>query len=530
MTKDVIYIDVEDDITTIVGKIKSSKDKIIAIVPPARYGVLQSAVNMRLLKRTADNEKKRIVIISNSQSLGLLAASADIPVAKNLQSKPEIAEMPVVKVDDNDIIDGSELPVGELAAAAATSPSDKAVDEVIKSSAVAPVRKSAPSKKSVSKVPNFSTFRKKALIFGGLGVLLVGFFVWAIWFAPKATVIITARTTPATVDSNVELLTDGATDVKANTIKALRQEQKMDVAVEFTATGEKNIGEKATGVVELSISGIAYLGTTVPAGTVLSSSSGARYTTDETVTLAMSNWQGEKIGITAVGPGDNFNGASGSMSGGPSGVSAQITKATSGGTDKMATVVTQSDIDKATDLLNEKKPTDLRPKLEAMFSESNTVIKETYQEDRANPVPSVKVDGEATGPVSLKSTVTASMVAIDRSELEKFLKTSIEQEIEGMKSQKIYADGIDDVKFSQFVRDDSGLRIRMTANGKIGPVINESEVKEQAAGKSYGDIQASLEAIDGVEDVDTKFWPFWVRTVPGNVDRITVEFKIEDGS
>ena len=51
MNKDVIYIDVEDDITTIVGKIKASKEKIIALVPPSRVGVLQSAVNMRLLAR-----------------------------------------------------------------------------------------------------------------------------------------------------------------------------------------------------------------------------------------------------------------------------------------------------------------------------------------------------------------------------------------------------------------------------------------------------------------------------------------------
>ena len=32
MNKDVIYIDVEDDITTIISKIKASKERIIALV------------------------------------------------------------------------------------------------------------------------------------------------------------------------------------------------------------------------------------------------------------------------------------------------------------------------------------------------------------------------------------------------------------------------------------------------------------------------------------------------------------------
>jgi len=49
MNKDVIYIDVEDDVTAIIGKIKSSNEKIIALVPPKSAGILQSAVNLRLL-------------------------------------------------------------------------------------------------------------------------------------------------------------------------------------------------------------------------------------------------------------------------------------------------------------------------------------------------------------------------------------------------------------------------------------------------------------------------------------------------
>ena len=88
MNKDVIYIDVEDDITAIIGKIKASKEKIVALVPPKHVGVLQSAVNLRLLDRMAKTAKKNLVVVTNNQALIALAASARIPVAKNLQSKP----------------------------------------------------------------------------------------------------------------------------------------------------------------------------------------------------------------------------------------------------------------------------------------------------------------------------------------------------------------------------------------------------------------------------------------------------------
>lgn len=545
MKKDVIYIDVEDDITTIVGKIKASKEKIVAVVPPARYGVFQSAVNMRLLKRTTDTAKKHLVIISNSSALAALAASANIPVAKNLQTKPEIAEIPVLKVDDNDIIDGNDLPVGDIASATnSKSASDRAVDDVIATSAStsassAAAKKPVRGKKSDSKVPNFSTFRKRLFIFGGLGVLLVGFLVWAIWFAPKATVIITAKNTPVTVDSNVQLVVDGVTDFKASTIKSIRQEQAADVSVEFSATGKKNVGEKATGTVRFSHQ--SQSSATVASGTTLTMPGGLTFTLDVDVIVPASSMgqpncfptacPGTMTGkVTASQSGTNHNAATGNLSGAPSGISAVFVSPTSGGTDKTATVVSEDDITKAAASLGEKKAEDLRSKLEASFSESNVVIKETFQEKRGDPVPSVKLDEEATGPVTLKSTVTASMMAVERSEIQKFLKTGIQSEIEGMKSQKIYSDGSSDVKFSQFVNDAEKPKIRLTANGKIGPVIKEDEVKEQSLGKNYGEIQLALEAIDGVEDVDIKFWPFWVRTVPNNVDRVTVEFKIKDGS
>lgn len=51
--KDTIYIDVDDEITGIIDKVVSSKHKIVALVLPKRAAVLQSIVNMKLLKRVA---------------------------------------------------------------------------------------------------------------------------------------------------------------------------------------------------------------------------------------------------------------------------------------------------------------------------------------------------------------------------------------------------------------------------------------------------------------------------------------------
>ena len=122
------------------------------------------------------------------------------------------------------------------------------------------------------------------------------------------------------------------------------------------------------------------------------------------------------------------------------------------------------------------------------------------------------------------------MYAIDNSEMESYLKASANTELEGKTSQKIYKSGADEAKLTQYAEAESGGTIRITANSTVGPSIDEDEVKDQVKGKNYGDIQSSLESIDGVNDVDTKFWPFWVSTVPDDTDRITIEFDLQDAS
>lgn len=529
MTKDVIYIDVEDDITTIIGKIKASKERIIALVPPNRVGVLQSAVNMRLLARTADQAGKRIVLISNNQSLAALAAAAKIPAARTLQSKPELAEVPTLKVDGDDVIDGETLAVGDLATSTTDRQKDSAISAAIQASSDdKKPREAKKLAKSKTKVPNFSVFRKKFFIIGACALLLIGFLVWAIGFAPRATVVITAKTTSVTIDDNVTLSLSEDMNAENNIIRATKQEQAQDLSVDFTATGKKDMGEKATGTVRFSTNNIDNLGTTIAAGTEITSSSGAQYSTDSSVTITLNNYRGVNVGVTASAAGTKFNGATGSASGAPSGISVSFVGVTSGGTTREVTVVSEEDVTAATEKLNQQKDDTLKTKLTDSFGSSNVVLKDSYSESRSDPVPSVAVGSEVSGAVKLSTKLTASMLAIEKTNLSTFLDGKIKAEIDGKEAQKIYENGADNVKFAQFATKDDVARVRITANGTVGPTIDEDQVKEQSRGKRYGEIQSSLEAIEGIEDVDTQFWPFWVRTVPNNVDRITVEFKLEN--
>src|SRR5947209_11713113 len=103
--KDTIYVDIDDEITGIIDKLKSSDGKIVALVLPKRATVFQSIVNMKLLKRAADDSKKHLVLITAEAGLLPLAGAAGVHVAKTLTSKPEIPLAPQMSDETEDTIE-----------------------------------------------------------------------------------------------------------------------------------------------------------------------------------------------------------------------------------------------------------------------------------------------------------------------------------------------------------------------------------------------------------------------------------------
>lgn len=547
MNKDVIYIDVDDDITAIIGKVKDSKEKIVALVPPKRIGVLQSAVNLRLLNRAAEQHDKRLVLISGNSALLALAAAAKIPVAKNLQSKPEIGEMADTGDDeDEDIIDGNQLSIGDHAKTARSeSPIENALRDVSDTDDIDTLPKATPpmpGKKPVKprtktgiKVPNFNSFRKKLILGAGGGVLLVGFLVWALFFAPSATVIITARTSDSSTNAKVTLSPDVSTDLSKNTVKAVTQQLKKDMSVEFDPTGKKEIGDKATGTMKLTRTSTSSKTINVPSGTSFTASGRTFYST-EAASLAGTT-VGESgliqstatVHVEAAEVGDQYNLSARSYQSNVGGYTATGSDM-SGGTSKEVTVVSDSDIQKATDTLKNQNTDDIKKQLSSEFDTSVKVIDATFKSSMGDVTSSPAVNQEATGKAKLTTSVTYELTGVDSSEFGKYLDAYFAKQIGDNKNQRVYDNGAGGMSFTNLSSADNTYTANIVATAKIGPKIDDNNVKDLAKGKRYGEIQSALESIQGVDNVDVKFWPFWVSTAPNDTNKIVIEFNLNESN
>lgn len=553
MKKDVIYIDIEDDITSIIGKVKDAGAKIVALVPPKRIGVLQSAVNLKLLQKGATEADKRIVLITSDHSLTALAAGLKVPVAKNLQSRPEIPQLEAPEIADEEVINGEELPVGELAAAAGKEPemakpavaAPSTADDISSQvdlhalngdkSAADGAKKPKGKKKPLIKVPNFDMFRKKFFLIGGGAVLLILILWWMFGVAPHATVTITAKTTPISIDQTLtldpSLQSSAAPDLK---FKATSQQIKKSVSADFTATGTKDIGSKAGGTVTITNS-FDSDSKTVPAGTAFTSASGKAFASTAAVTIPGASVAGggirpgsAQVSVQAADIGQDYNLAAQSYTiSGYDSLSASGS-AMSGGDKQTVTVVSQGDVDKAKTQLAQQDTNAVKAQLKKQFSGDYVVVDESFNYDQGTPSVSPGVDQQAKQ-AKLTVETTYVLLGLARKDVNDLLNASLKSALDTKPNQSIFSNGSNNVAFSNFQKFDNGTySTRLATTGYIGSKIDTEALAKQVAGKRYGEIQAIVNQIPNVNNVDIKFSPFWVSSAPGDPKKVDIKFSISN--
>jgi hypothetical protein len=544
--KDVIYIDVEDDITSIIGKVKASKESIVAIVPPKRTGVLQSAVNLRLLARTADNSDKKLVLVTGNQALTHLAASAKIPVAKNLQSKPELSDTRSFENDDDDdVIDGEQLPVGDHAKLGGDNEEQEiiipptSIDNIEIDDKPKPTRSAKKPKKSIS-VPDFGTFRKKMAIGVVGGILLVVFLWWANAIAPHATIVISAKTSPVYVKNNLTIGDALQNDVSKSTLTSITQTDKTTQTGDVVPTGTKDVGTKATGSVTISNCD-SNQAVSVYSGTYISSG-GKNYVVQSTVVVPGATFSGGHcnaagqsgaVNVSATDIGSDYNAAAGTdfiIAGFSSYVTATSSAGITGGDKHTARVVSATDLQTALDALKQQNTDAEKKKLSGKFASGTKVISDSFNLAMGDPKVTPGVGAEvATGNAKVSVDTTYTLVGVAQAALEDYLKDAINKQV-STDSQRIYDSGASKAQLTGFAANAdpkvATSTVQLAATGQLGPKINDDQIKDQIKGRRSGEVIGDLKAIDGVSDVDVQLSPFWVGGVPGDTNKITVQFKL----
>lgn len=559
-SKETVYVDVDDEITTIIDKVRGTKGKIVALVLPKRATVLQSIVNMKLLKRTVNEAGKNLVLVTTEAGLLPLAGLVGLHVADTPTSRPSIPPKPDQPSDEPEAIEeplnvadnsGSEadfnldeastVPIGELASSAgATALAGEVDDELIMGDADSDKPNVTAVKKNKKlSIPNFDRFRLR-LIMGSLLLILivVGWFL-ATTVLPKATISI--GTNSQLVKSNLSLTLDTAAkqvDAQNKILPATPQSVQKSYSQQVATTGQQNNGTKATGTVSLTAKSCApHIGApdTIPVGSSVTSNAHT-YITQEKGTWSLSGtdsvscniYKTQAISITALKGGAEYNTASSTDFTGPS--SSTGTGSAAGGTDAIVKIVAQADIDSARSQIAAQDTTTVKQELESALQAKNILpLAVTFLVGDQQVTTSAKV-GAAADAVTVTSVVSYSMLGIQSSDLKQLVVASVDSQINKSK-QTILDDGI---TTAQYTIQDAATTTSAIVNAKIqsvaGPDLDVAALRKQVAGKKSGDIKSAIGGLPGVTKVDVHYSPFWVTAAPSNTSKITIHIAKPSGT
>lgn len=555
MAKDIIYIDPEDEITGIINKLESSKDKVVALVLPKHCSVFLSSINMKLIKKSAESFKKNLVLITSDSSILPLAGLAGIHVAKSLNSKPSLpakheatkAEAVVDSYELESFDETNEKPV----ATKAEKTTDKTdnPEEVIeldnseKSSDKTITVTEAVKKNRKLKVPDFSSFRIKVFlaIFAFLAITVGWFLAYII--LPKA--IITIKTDASTVESRTVLLAStGAktVDKAANIVPATQKDVKKTDVEKVTATGKKDKGTKASGNVRFYNCNIddklSDTTRTVPAGTTITDSSNHNFVTQEDVAVPPSGFAGgsckfDKASVAvmaiAANAGGEYNLSARNYNvAGFSTITAKDSDGMGGGTSSIVTVIANEDIESAKQKLANRSKSAAIDELNKQLSAANLLpILETFNDPGPTTTTSAAVGAEASD-VTVTSVTTYSMLGVSASDLKSMVEAGITKQITDSK-QKILDNGLSAKKLSVIEKKSIGeQKLNIETTAVIGPDIDKNAVAKETAGKRRGDIQTLLSSRAGIKDVTVKYTPFWVFQTPKSASKIVVNIESDN--
>lgn len=545
-SKEILYIDIDDEITAIIEKVTSSQHKIVALVLPKRSTTLQSIVNMKLLQRSATAAKKNLVLITSDQNLLPLAGAVGIHVAKTPQSKPVIPADPTSAVgydedaggeaideDDFDVNAKGAVAIGALAATQNSEDETIELDNTPVSDALVEKTKSKKSdKKGGPKVPNFNKFRSWLGVGIVAGIVLLVGAIFAFFTMPKATVIISTNTKEVANTLDVQFdATAKAVTVTPPVVPSVVERVDRTNSETVAATGERNDGVKATGTVILTLCASTLSDVkSVPAGTG-TSTAGKNYITQKTAPFDFAKKQtctggkftftSENVPIVSQAGGTGYNVTDATFT--VAGSTATGTGSASGGTDDIKKIVAQADIDSATKKLEAKTDTTIQDELSRRLESKNLyVIEDSYTTTSSSITSSVNAGAEAADVTVTRKTAN-TMIGTKEADLNELITKTVEKQIDPAR-QKVLNTGLTTAVFKMQNQQDNSTKVLMSMSVKstVGPQLDDEKIKEDVAGMKAAEAEALIGSYPGVSKVEVTYGPFWVSSIPKNTDKITI--------
>jgi hypothetical protein len=342
----IIYLDLDDEITTIREKLEQAQARRVLLVVPERAAVLQSLVNLKLLRRYADGLAKQVILVTGDHTTRELARSLGLAVVSSVERGQAASRT---------------LPEARPAGVPLTPPRPALEREAVFVPRAGWPRYGEPAPRAAARPLSLAG---KIAIYVLLFLALLAVVTAALLLVPSATIALNPAGEPLSQSITVRASPDiKAVDKDKREVPARQVEAVLEDSAQGETTGKKLVPDThAKGRVVFANRSLSSL--TVPKGTLVSTGSGVsiRFRTVAEVVLPAAAWGTAEAEIEAVEPGSLGNVAASTINQveGPLRFQIGVLNAapTTGGAEKQVRFVTSKDrSDLAARLLEQLKNT-----------------------------------------------------------------------------------------------------------------------------------------------------------------------------
>lgn len=380
-------------------------------------------------------------------------------------------------------------------------------------------------------LPSFLNFGNKKIILFPIILLTILFLLLAFYILfLTADVVLSFEPKVVEKDQTITFSTSRPSDFKANIIRGELLSTSQDGTDSTSATGKKEIGERAKGTVTL-YSRLAG-GRTFPEGTTITGANNLQFTLDKEIKVGSASADAsgppitEKVSVTGKQIGKESNLPSdtkftvGSFN--QSDIVAKNDNPFSGGTKKEITVISKNDIEKLLEdlpkQLEEKAKEDIRKKVSSGKEILNKFITTSIDKKSFDKNP-----GDEAKSVTLSGTVSFQTLSYNKNDLLEFSLNLFDS------SDAAINKGNLEVSVLDIKTKEGDIETKLKIKAKILPKIDSENLRKKIAGKSFKDAEDELFKLNQISDVrisfsgNFKFLPKILPRIPGNIKIIILE-------
>ena len=545
-TPHVLYLEIDEEVASIIDRVRQLAAKQVALVIPAGSALLASAVNLKLLARQLTKLGKELSIVTKDKKGKRMAVALGIPVLtdiKKAESKKARAPKSARKKGPEEF---GELGIAEVVKKQRLKDKMRGIDSGKEPSPedLEVIRKEA--------FPHLPPNRKLLFIFVLVTLMLVGT-VFAL-VVPNTTIILEPKADTMEYLTNVTLADAKLNyaeirEFNTNVVPSYELEAKGTKRHTYKTTGVANVGANAAGtVIVVNDTAISW---PLVATTRLRSEGGIIFRLQKGAVVAPRSRGrvpvvadpvdelGRVVGDRGnIGPG-KFT-IPGLRESNQQVVYAISDTAMSGGVSEAAQIASEDDIKAAkADIVNRlvtelseilkqqaiAKSTDLGVQLAYLnLTEAGQVeVVETGIEGE------LKINDSATE-LTAYATVILRGIAFEQDRFYEILRRGLTSRIHP--NMRLRTIDFDNISYKLLDKNDVLKKIKLETNvrGVVEFDILDhyaQKIKENLAGRSLTEAKEYLQVQDFVAQAQFQMWPFWLKKIPSVQENIRIVIKAE---